>query len=989
MNVPFQFTHPGYLLLLPPALAAAWWAGRGSLANLTRTRRIIANTVRVIVLVLLAFALSGFQLVHSRFALSTVFVLDASASVPQEKQKDALRYISEACKNMRKDDTAALVVFGSDAYIELPPTAAPKVTRIYSTPSPTYTDLAAALRLAMASFSQGAGRQIVVLSDGNENLGNAVDQALICKTSDVAINTVALRSEVKSEALLDQATAPTEVKQGEPFDIKLVTSATAPATGRVRIFRNGSYVGEKPVHLLPGKSLLTIPQSIEKPGFYSYEARLEAGPDTITENNRALTLVQVRGKPRVLVVAADKELEKPLAQALKGHDIDVSLQNRAGIPTSLPEWRNWDAVAFADIGATDMAPEQMLMIQNYVRNLGGGFGMIGGENSFGAGGYFKTPVEETLPVDMAIRKQKVFPSLAVLLIMDTSGSSGMPIDGKTMVQLEAESAVQVVETMQAIDQLGVIVSGEGVDIIAPVRPAANKSAIIRDVRRMAPGGGGIYCLPSMERAYQIMRKVKARTKHIIMLADGSDCDEQEGCAAIAAQMKREKMTFSTVSFGIGPHTPFLAEVAKYGGGKFYAATRARDLPRIFTKDAMLASKSLIVEESFRPKVDLTAEVLRGIDFSAVPPLLGYVATTPKSLADVPLQTHKDDPLLATWRYGLGRSVAFTSDAHARWSAHWLGWPGYGKLWSQAMRWMLKRGHPENWQTTVEQTRGIGKITVEAIDEQAGFVNFLNLNAHIVKPDMSAETVRLEQTAPGRYSASFPVRSVGAYMVTVAREGKGGGATQTAGIVVPYPPEYKDLKPNEALLTQLADTTGGRSEPEPGSIYGSERKAARLPQDVWWLLVLMAAIIWPVDVAVRRLMIERAQVDTALAWVRGHATDGWDAVRTTLRPRHVQDQTTGQLLENQQRRKVVKAKPGFDPEALANLTAPAPPAGGDDEERRQPATVTTEVRPPRVEVTSRMQAPQTEVKPSAPTEEQADAISRLKSAKRRAKTKNEE
>jgi len=957
--MPIQFTHPGYLLLLLPLLAFAWWAGRESLANLGPTRRRLANGVRLAVLLLLVLALSGLQVVHVRHALATVFVLDVSHSVPAELQQAALRYLQQACREMRQGDTAALVVFGADAYVELPPEAAPRISRIYSRPSRDYSDLASALRLALASFPQGTGRQVVVLSDGNENVGSTLDQALLCQSLGVRVHTVGLRSRIRSEALLERATLPPEVKQGEPFEIKLVASATVPASGRVRLFRNGAYLGEQPVRLPPGKSVITLSQSIVQPGFYTYQALLEAGPDTLTENNRALGFVQVRGKPQVLLLAGFPEQARPLARALQGHDMEVSLQGPAGIPTSLAGWRNWDAVVLSDIPAYGMAPEQMLMIQSYVRDLGGGFAMLGGEDGFGAGGYYRTPVEATLPVDMSVRKQKVFPTLAVLLIMDTSGSSGMPIDGKTMIRLEAESAIQVIQLLQPIDRLGVVISGEAVDVISPIRPASSSAAIIRDLSRMRPGGGGIFCRPSMALAYEMMRGVNSRIRHVIMLADGGDCDEQEGCAALALAMRREKMTFSTVSFGLGPHSQFLATMARLGGGKFYVATRAHDLPRIFTKDAMLASKSLLIEQRFRPKVDPQAEILRGLNAADFPPLLGYVATSPKPLASLPLQTHKDDPLLATWRYGLGRSVAFTSDAQAHWAAHWLGWPGYGKFWSQAVRWMVKRSGAAHLNVVVEEQQGVGKISVEAIDSQGNFLNFLDLQAHLVTPDLRAQKLHLEQTAPGRYRREFPVRAVGAYLVTVSQSGKQGGTSRTAGVVVPYPPEYRDLEPNEFLLTQLAQTTGGRREPAPDSIYGGKREAARQPQDIWTYLVLLAALLWPVDVAVRRLAIEPAQVQAALAWTAAR----WLALRHLWRlpqARRGHEPTLGRLLETKQR-----ASQRQEPEApwVPPPAEPAPPRPAPRAPDRAPA-------PPAAE------QPQ-------------DALSRLKAAKRRARQREEE
>jgi len=969
--MPFQFTHPGYLVLLPLLVAVAWWAGRLSLASLSRSRRIVANTVRLAILLLLVLALAGFQIVHSSHALCTVFMVDVSASIPSSLQNAALRYIREACDKMRQGDSAAVVAFGADAYVELPPTTAAKLTRIYSCPSPHYTNLAAALRLALASFPREAGRQIVLLSDGNENLGSALDQALMCRTAGVRINTVSLRSKLKAEALLERATTPAEVKQGEPFELKIVASATAAVSGRVRILRNGTYLGERPVQLPPGKALITIPQSVDKPGFYTYEALLDAGPDTRTENNRALACTRVRGKPRVLLLAGLPQQARYLSQAILHHDIEVGVQGPDAIPTNLAAWRNWDAVLFADIPATALVPEQMQMIQSYVRDLGGGFAMLGGEEGFGAGGYFKTPVEETLPVEMAIRKQKVFPSLAVVLIMDTSGSSGMPIDGKEMIRLEAESAIQVVETMQPIDQLGVVVSGEGVDVLAPVRFAEQKLAVERDLSRMQAGGGGIYCRPAMKKAYALMQPVKARIRHIIMLADGSDCDEQEGCDRLAAAMAREKMTFSTVSFGNGPHSAFLQNTAKLGGGKFYLATRASDLPRIFTKDAMLASKSLLVEEPFRPKADPAAEILRGLDLNSMPPLLGYVATTSKSLADQPMKTHKDDPLLATWRYGLGRSLAFTSDAQARWAAHWLGWPGYGKFWSQAARWLVMRGRPTNWQTTVEESHGIGKATVEAINEQGDFINFFDLEAHIIDPGLKTTTLRLEQTAPGRYTCEFQVREVGAYLVNVTAHGKGNSAGQTAAVVVPYPPEYRDLKPNEYLLTQLADTSGGYRDPSPEAIYGGSRVAARFPQDVWLMLVLLAVLLWAGDVAVRRLVLEASAVKRAAVRARNGLAGAWHALRFPGSRRPVAQPTLGHLLRTRQERKQA-------------ATPPAQPAQEEAIARAFSAAQTREPSAPRAPIETHSLHPPPPTVTDQPEPEPADTLARLRDAKRRSR-----
>jgi len=242
---------------------------------------------------------------------------------------------------------------------------------------------------------------------------------------------------------------------------------------------------------------------------------------------------------------------------------------------------------------------------------------------------------------------------------------------------------------------------------------------------------------------------------------------------------------------------------------------------------------------------------------------------------------------------------------------------------------------------------------------------------MVKPDFKAETVRLEQTAPGRYAAEFAVRDVGAYLVTVTQRGKKDSPGQTAGVLVPYPPEYRDLKPNEFLLNRVAETTGGKLDPQPESIYGGKREAARFPQDIWSLLVLLAALLWPADVAVRRLAIEMAQVRAAARRVRSGARGAWDEVRGRVRPAPVHEPTLGHLLRSRQSKKAA------EPETAERPVAPAFSARTKAEERGLDTGAEADLRrePASDESAQRL-----------PAEEEGDALARLKAAKRRARTK---
>lgn len=865
----FQFTHPIYLLLFIPVGVLLWRTAKSSLADITGFRRALSLAFRILILSAVILAASGFQFVRTSKQLAVVFALDISDSLPKDKIQAGLDYVNEALKSMKATDHAGIVVFGSDSSVELAPSRAAKsINKIYSVPTTSYTDIAQALGLAMASFPEGAAKRVVLLTDGNENLGKALDQAYLARSNDIVIDVVPLSNKLEQEALLDKLVVPAEVKIGEPFELKLIAFSEQETAASIKLMRNDEAVGEKVVALSPGKNVLTFTQSIPKAGSYKFEALLEAQADSMTENNRALATTMVRGKPKVLYVEGKPEQGTHLKAALSAQNIDVEARGPDGIPSDLTELANYDSLIISDVSALAMSPQQMKMIQSGVRDLGIGFGMIGGEDSFGAGGYLDTPIEETLPVEMSVRKQKIFPSMTVYIIIDKSGSMSTREDGIEKIRLAAEAAIAVTETLQHNDRIGVIATDTEPKTVSPIRPASMKDAIITDVSALRAGGIGIYCYSSLRRAEEDLQKVTTRIKHVIMLADGSDAKEQDGCLELARKMFRNKITISAVAIGGGPDVPFLQRLAQVGGGGFYLTERARDLPRIFTKDALLASKSLIVEEPFRTKVEPGAEVLQGIDWRSQPPLLGYVTTAPKGMADTLLKSHKDDPIYAQWRYGLGRSIAFTSDAKPMWAAQWVGWSEFSRFWAQAVRWSMKKSVKTDFQTTLDIERGSGRVTVDAVTEKGEFLNNLRLSTTVVMPDMQSRKLELSQTAPGRYEADFQARQVGTYVVNIVQDLEDGAtATQTSATVIPYPPEYKDVRPNTFLLNQLARTTGGQMGPEPPQVFRHTSRGAKIPSDLWQILVFAVAFLLPLDVAIRRLNMTWLDVTAVLGAVR--------------------------------------------------------------------------------------------------------------------------
>ncbi len=868
-----RFVEPGYLLLLPILLAGVWWSGRRML-GISRPRKRVVLLLRTLLITLIVLALAGLQAVRQNQGICTIFLLDASDSIPDKGKQAARDYIKQSLEAAGEEDEAALIVFGRDALIEFTPTNLRELPPILSAPDRQGTNIAAAIRLASALFPDGKDKRIVLLSDGNETEGSALDAAAVASTENIEIDTVQLASATpESETLVLEVQAPSEAKVGEPFNLRVVIDARKPATGTLHIDRDGEPVKSVPVSLTPGKNVVVVPIRGAEEGFNRYRATLEVQPDEDPRNNVGRAFVQVRGKPRVLLAEGTPDPTRALERALKANNLEVVRATPSTFPTRPDELQGYDAILFHDFPATALSPQQMFTIQSAVRDTGIGFAMIGGENSFLPGGYYETPIAEILPVDLNVRQRKVFPAATVVIIIDISGSMAVPEDGIPKVQLAARAAIETLKMLRPMDQFGVIVSGTGVDWLAPIQPASNKTRAIEQISRVYAGGGGIYCRPSLEFAARAMLSQNTRVKHVILLADGDDCDEQEGCFEIARHLRAQGVTMSVVSLGTGKDVGFLQQLAKVSGGNFYLTTRARDLPRLFTADVSLMTRSAIEEGVFTPIITGSDEMLEGINWSNTPSLLAYNLTSDRPLARTLMRTHKKDPLLAVWQYGLGVSLAFTSDAKPKWAQRWVGWSEFAPFWTQLTRSILRKGSRQDYQITVRQEGGQAIVEMQAFTPEGEPINFLQPEVRISFPNGEGQTITLQQDAPGRYTGRFPLRDVGDYLLTVVEKQPDGTVrTATRGYALPYPPEYRFSRANLPLLTRIAEIAGGKLNPAPNQAFRPVARRGAAVSDMWRMCLWLALILLLLDITLRRVVLPIGEAfalfGRAWQWLRG-------------------------------------------------------------------------------------------------------------------------
>jgi len=706
------------------------------------------------------------------------------------------------------------------------------------------TDIAEAFNPALAMIPPGYVPHLVVLSDGNETHGDALTAAV---RSGAIISAVPLPSSSDPEVQVADLKMPQQVRQGEPFYLDVVIQSNVETDATIAVYKNPYKLLEETKQLQIGENVFRFRQTADNQRQQEFTVTVNARQDTILDNNRLSGLVVADGKPRVLIIDSEPRTLRDLTSALREQEVTTEVRPLEGVPRTLEDLNNFEAVVLSNVPATAMSISQMNLLRAYVSELGGGLLMLGSEQSYGLGGYYKTPIEEVLPVQCDFKKEQEKPSLAMCIVIDRSGSMG----GQKM-ELAKDAAKAAIELLTPQDFAAVIAFDNETYVIAPMQSTASTSAILSAISTIeAAGGTNIY--PALAEAYEQLRRIPARLKHVILLTDGfSAPGDFEG---ITRQFTRDQMTVSTVGVGESDNE-LLKMIADIGGGRHYACEDPQAIPQIFAKETITASKSAIQEIPFMPVHIMATTVLRQIDMNTAPPLLGYVITKPKPTAQFILATETGDPLLLWWRFGLGQTVAFTSDAKSKWGAEWIGWEHFGRFWAQVIRHAMRQS-PQQGLEVETGSEGI-RITLDSMDGSDRYVNEAIGTATLIRSDGSKEEWTLSQTAPGRYEAEISLddsqQSVH-HLQTELKLGDRVLENQSRSVMTRYSDELRIRSTNETLLRQLAELTGGSYDIAAGDIaHWKTARTASKTLPLWSWLLTLAAILFVFDVLLRRVDI---------------------------------------------------------------------------------------------------------------------------------------
>ena len=845
-----RFSNPRsfFLLLLTPWF---WWMSLGGFSGLGGGRAVVALLTRLSLAGAFIMLLAEPRAVRKSDTLSVVYALDLSDSMGGKISDASLGYITKTASAKPQKDEAGLVVFGRDAAVELPPRKTFPFEAINSRISRDGTNIEKGLALAAAMLPETNQGRIVLVSDGNETEGNAAGVLEDLKSRGIAVDVLPVQFDYKKEVWLERLDLPRVVKTGETYEASVVLSSLQKGAGKLALRENGKTIFEKNVEFDAGKNRFTLPLYLREPGYYEYAATIELPPgeDGRPENNIAINDLFLKGEGKVLLVTdfkGDARDWQTLADAMKQSRRVVEVMLAYEFPHDALTLLPYDCIIFANAPADAFNAAQLQAVRDAVYNQGIGFLMLGGPNSYGPGGYHRSAIEEALPVTMDISQKKVLPKGALALILHTCEFA----EGNTWAKRIAKEAVRV---LGAQDEVGLIdYEDAGDQWVFPLSPAGRYEDLALLINKAEPSDMPSFAT-SMKMGLDALRASDAATKHMIIISDG---DPSPPTPALIQDFVDAKISISTVA--INPHggqdISIMQTMSAATGGRYYFPQDPSQLPSIFVKEAKTLKRSMLQNKTFTPDISFPSPILKGID--ALPPLHGYVLTTPKARATTILkgpETEEINPVLATWRFGLGTTAAFTSDLSPNWAAEWVGWEKYQAFVKQLLTDISRTEQKSDLRVQTFSEGGKGVILVEDFHAKE---TFLEMEARVTGPQQRSETVRLAQVGPRRYQAQFPLWGKGHYQVVTVGAGAGRSEQAVNGFAVPYSPEYLHFRSNPMLLSQIAGKTGGRVlTGRETDLFQTARKPRESSRPVFdWFLMALAMLL-PLDVGVRRIQLD--------------------------------------------------------------------------------------------------------------------------------------
>ena len=820
--------------------------------------------VRILLLSVIILAMAGVSVSKKQKKSETIFLVDVSESMSGNVEQIE-KYLQKTIQDMPEKNLCSVVAFGKDTAVDQFLSEKKIFSSFTVAPVTTATNIEKAVQNASSMFDEGVSKRLVLLTDGNENEGNMSLTAATLKGSDVELYAISMEDCIGSskEVYIDGLDVPSVVHVGDHYNVTVSVTSNVETNAVLSIYAGRTLKGQQDIRLNKGTNQFVFEEEGVDGTIAQYKAVIEPEDDTILVNNTYSAFAQIEAKPKVLLIEGTVDEGNEFEKVLTAANIDYDKVTPKGVPTAVSELNQYKAVLTLNVHYDDLRKGFAGALSSYVKDFAGGYVCIGGDNSYALGNYRGTVLEEILPVYMDLQGEKEVPKMAMTMVIDQSGSMCSPAEDNTSVtglDLAKQAARSGVEHLRDTDEIGILAFDDTYHWIVPMRLADNISDIQDSIASIAYGGGtSIY--PAFQEAYVQMVKSDAKLKHIILLTDGQD--EFRDYKDLINRVNEAGITVSTVAVGQGADKKLLEDMASQCGGRYYYTDVNNSIPRIFAQEVYLSTSTYLMNEEFYPTISSANDMLTGVFDEGCPALYGYIAATPKQTADVLLMSDREDPILSTWQYGLGRTVAWNSDGNNEWTTEYAGWENYPMLWSNIIQYVIS--DTELGDDTLEIEKGGNTAVVRY--ETKEYDKDTKVTAVVTDEEGNAKDIVLDAVKPGSFEKEIEMDETGVYNVSVRKQnGEEILKNYNTAYANQYSAEYQ-FQDSETDLKSFVNQAGGKMITMEDTIWKNRQKAVKSRISLTIPLLVLSIFLLLFDIAIRRLSID----------VLGYIRRGWQAV----------------------------------------------------------------------------------------------------------------
>ncbi|AYC29087.1 VWA domain-containing protein [Paenisporosarcina cavernae] len=824
-----RLDFPIFLLLFIPIGVYLLFFGKKEIQNSNWKIKVLW-AIRLIAMASLIFSLTMPYLLLPVKNQQIVFLVDSSASAKTTSSK-MLSFIDDAIQAKSPNQSIAAYAFGNDFQtIRALSNDTSPLGKSELSIDESATDISNAFLLSNQLIDPTTATRFVLISDGLQTSGSVNERLQLMNLNHTSVDVIPVDPSLEKDVAITSFDTPTTSSQGEVQTIQVIMQSSEDTTGELVLSLNDKVLERKTVPLVEGRNAFTFQHTVAETGMLKYEVSFVGSKEAILENNQLTSMTMVEDAPRVLI-AYSGENASPIASYLDGNAVVVETIQAKELPYDLTNYLPYDAIIFDNVPGYEVGESKMQVIEQAVKNFGVGFMMVGGDKSFGLGGYFQTPIERVLPVEMEVKGKDQLPSLGLILVMDRSGSMM-----GSKIELAKEAAARSVELLREEDTLGFIAFDDRPwTIVEPVK-MTDKQEVMDKILSVSPGGGTeIYS--SLEAAYEMIRSVDTQRKHIILLTDGMSATTND-YEALLSEGLEGKITLSSVAIGTDADKVLLEDLANFGSGRYYDVEDESTIPAILSRETVMLSRTFIEDNPFYPTFfgnkDWSTLFQEGI-----PQWNVYIATTAKPTAETILESEKKDPVLIQGRYGIGQTIAYTSDSTGAWSGDFARTNDWNMFWNRAVSNLLKDVNNIPYDIS-RNPDGTYTITDPSSDS-----SFLDVTA-VTDNGEEIETLT-EILAPGKHNVSMDAEPG---LVFLHMENEKGESFQT-GISIPYSDEYKIEPADTRLLEDIVSIGDGEMISKPEEAVRAFNKKSAQSKPIHQYLLWFALILFFLDITWRR------------------------------------------------------------------------------------------------------------------------------------------